>query len=97
MSDNELETEFKSLMETVGKEIDHKVNEASRLLREAVELADKHGIPFYAYVSELGQPYVPQSFEDKWESLDKEDVEELTGVPSYDLESAYGWKHSDVC
>jgi hypothetical protein len=97
MSDNDLEKEFKDLNDTIGKEIDNKINEASKLLREAVELANKHGLPFYAYVSELGQPYVPESFEEKWSDLNKEDVEELTGVSSYDLESAYGWKHSDVC
>lgn len=93
----DLEQEFKTLTETVGKEIDQKVEQASKLLAEAVDLANKHGIPFYAFVSELGQPYVPQSFKDKWDALDKETVEELTSVSSYDLDYAYGWRHSDVC
>jgi len=97
MTEKNLDLEFQTLVETVGKEIDAKIEQASKLLSEATALADQHGIPFYAFVSELGQAYVPESFEDKWGSLDKEDVEELTGVSSYDLESAYGWKHSDVC
>ena len=95
--EQELEQEFKTLTETVGKEIESKIQQARQLIIEAVDLAEKHGIPFYAYVSELGSPYIPETFENKYGVLDKELVEELTGVSSDDLENSPGWRFSSVC
>lgn len=94
MSENKLEEEFKALLDTVGKEIDEKVSAAAKLLDEAIDLSDKHGVPFYSPVSNLGQSYCPTSFTDKFSSLDSDNVRELTEV--YDLEG-YGWEHSDIC
>lgn len=93
----ELEAEFKQLLDSVGAEIEAKLKQATILLREACELSVKHGIPFYAPISILGQCFVPPSFEDKFNRLDYNDVADLTGVPTDELQSAYGWKHSDVC
>lgn len=94
----ELENEFKKLIETVGKQIAAKVAEADRLMDEAIELADEHGIPFYSSgISQLGQAYVPNSFTEKFSELDRTLVEELTDVSEYTLDEAYGWQHSQVC
>lgn len=94
---SELEAEFKQVVDSVGEEIHAKLKQAAKLLREACDLSIQHGIPFYAPVSVLGQCFVPPSFEEKYERLDYNDVADLTGVPTDELQSAYGWKHSDVC
>lgn len=96
---SELEKEFNSLVNTVGQTIQDKLNIAEKALAEACELANKHGIPFEASVSQIGQTYVPSSFSGKFGSLDLEKIEELTKVSSWDLEGDYhrGWHHSQVC
>ncbi len=96
-TNSKLENEFKELLNTVGKEIAEKVKEASKILDEACDLADKHGIPFYSPVSHIGQTYAPKSFKDIFFDLDKEFVEKNTEVSSYDLQYPGGWQHSQVC
>ena len=98
MSNNQLEEEFVALMDSVGEEIAAQIKIATEALRKATELSDQHGIPFYANVSELGQPYVPYSFTDKWKGLDKNLVASYTEVHPGDL-SDYnnGWSTSQVC
>lgn len=96
-SDGRLENEFEELVSTIGEEIHAKVKQAEGLLYEACALADKHGIPFFTNVSLLGQPYVPESFKNKWKELDHDFVTNVTEVAGYDLGSAYGWSHSQVC
>jgi hypothetical protein len=91
-----LEQEFVSLVDTVGKQIQVKLEVARKALEEATELADKFGIPFDAPVSELGQPYVPASFEEKFSELDRPWVEQITGVYEYDLD-INGWRQSQLC
>ena len=97
MSDNELEQEFEKLVDSVGEEIRAHVLTATRALKAATDLADKHGVPFFTNVSFLGQPYVPESFKTAWGSLDKDFVTNLTELTSNDLGYAYGWLHSQVC
>jgi hypothetical protein len=96
-SDGRLEREFEALADAVGAEIQAKLTEAERLLNEACALADEHGLPFHTNVSLLGQPYVPEAFETKWRDLDRDFVANITEVAPYDLSSAYGWQHSQVC
>jgi hypothetical protein len=93
---DQLELEFKALVDTVGQEIKAKVEMAERLLQEAVELADRHGIPFYPSISELGQPYVPPAFKERFGSLDKEAVAELVDMSEYNL-GHVGWRRSQLC
>lgn len=97
VSDARLEKEFETLADSVGAEIQSKLKEAEKLLNEACALADEHGIPFFTNISLLGQPYVPEAFETKWNDLDRDFVANITEVASYDLGSAYGWQHSMVC
>ncbi len=94
---SQLEEQFRQLMDSVGETIKDKVRQAQRLVLEAVQLADEHGIPFFGLVSELGQPYVPYSFADRWSDLDHNFVADLTEVSSSDLGSANGWNNSQVC
>jgi len=93
---DQLELEFKALVDTVGKEIQTKVEMAEKLLDEAVELADRHGIPFYPGISTLGQPYVPASFKERFGALDKELVGDLTDIGEYSLGHT-GWRRSQLC
>ena len=97
LSDGQLEQQFETMADSVGAEIQTKLQQAEKLLNEACELADEHGIPFYTNVSLLGQPYVPEAFQSKWRDLDRDFVANITEVASYDLGSAYGWAHSQVC
>jgi hypothetical protein len=94
---SKLEADFKQLMDTVGEEIFQRVRLAEENLRAAVELSDKHGIPFFSNVSELGQAYVPNSFSNKWKKLSKELVRDLTEVFPDDLKNGDGWSHSQIC
>ena len=96
-SDGKLEAQFEELASTVGEEIQEKIRQAEKLLQEACNLSDQHGIPFFTNVSLLGQPYVPEAFESKWTDLDRDFVANITEVAAGDLGSAYGWQHSQVC
>jgi len=90
-----LEEEFKALVESVGKEIDKKVQESAEALNEACRLAEQHGIPFYSSVSHISQNYVPNSFPDKFGHIDPDFVQAVTEV--YNTADASGWEHSAVC
>lgn len=96
-SDGRLEKEFEALADTIGVEIQDKIKQAEKLLDEACALADEHGMPFFTNVSLLGQPYVPEAFNSKWRDLDRDFAANITEVATYDLSSAYGWQHSQVC
>lgn len=93
-----LETEFQTLVDTIGKQIKEKIDAAEKLLEEATDLSDATGVPFYSSISALAQTYVPASFTNgKFSELDPEFVERITDVSEYDLDSGYGWAHSQVC
>lgn len=94
--EDQLEAEFLALSSTIGEEIKRKVEQAVRCINEARELADRHGIPFYSRVSELGQAYVPNLFADRFDSLDKKTVGSLLDMRTWDLNHSGGWKHSQI-
>jgi len=98
MSDNDkqLESEFLALCSTIGEQIKAKVAQAEKNLAEAVELADKHGIPFDSGVSILGQVYVPPLYHQRFKSLDQETITGLLGLYQYDLDHK-GWERSAIC
>ena len=94
----ELEKEFETLCESVNPKIQAKLKEAMKALEEAEKLAEKHGVPFYASISPLGNSYIPNSFSKKFSELDEQFVTDVTGVYSeYDGFSSGGWVHSAVC
>jgi len=92
-----LELEFLELVETTGKEIQDKLVEATKLLREATELSRKSGLPFRSNISEAGQAYVPSTYPEKFAKLDKDKVADLLEIGTYTLENADGWEHSQIC
>lgn len=94
-----LDAMFEGLVETIGKDIQEKINAAQKLMQEAESLADQHGIPFYSAYSGLGQAYVPSSFYTKFKGIDLELAAEITNVGSWDLDNEYsdGWQHSAIC
>jgi hypothetical protein len=96
MSNDQLEKEFSTLVEYIGKEINDKVKQANLLLQEACELSDRYGVPFRSPISQLEQSYVPESFRNRFKTLDKEEVSELVGMYQDDLDYARGWRHSQV-
>ncbi len=98
MDDNqkELEEEFLALSSTIGEQIKAKVKLAEKYLDEAIELSDKHGIPFDSAVSGLGQSYVPQLYHQRFKPLGKELVADLLDMSQYDLDHR-GWERSAIC
>ena len=95
-----LEKEFQDLIDSVGTEIEGKLEQAKLLLKEAVKLSEENGVPFYSPVSILGETYIPSSFVDKFKALNVDSIAELTGIPAEDLEQnryGRGWNHSQVC
>ena len=95
---NDLEKEFEVLYLSIGEEISKKIKRAEQLLAEAEDLADKFGIPFQADMySNMRGWYVPESFAERFKSLDVEKISELTEISAYRLNRAYGWQHSNIC
>ena len=98
-----LAKEFAQLCQDVGKEIKAKIAEARKSLREAEEIADKHGVPFHSGISPLSNSYVPGSFsKTKFAELDQEvvcEIADVWGEYISDLLGGYhgGWLHSQVC
>lgn len=98
-----LAKEFAEHCKTVQAEIKVKVSEAFRLLREAEDIADKHGVPFRSGISPLSNSYIPKEFsKTKFGALGEEVVCEVSGVwgdyISDLFDSKYGgWLHSAVC
>jgi hypothetical protein len=93
--DSQLEREFRTTANVVLVEIQKKVAESSRLLQEAVDLSEKHGIPFSSSVSFLGQSYTPSTFEEKYGEVDSDLAESITDA--FGCMDGSGWEHSDVC
>lgn len=97
MSD-QLEKEFNTLFNSFGQEIEDKVQQAEKLMNEAIEIADRYGIPFSANMfSSMRGWYVPETFADRFSALDKEMVMELTDISTYRLGRANGWQYSNIC
>lgn len=93
---SDLEQEFADAIANIGAQIQAKVKEASDALAEAVRLSDAHGVPFEADVCQIGQAYVPRSFETKYGTIDKDVAAKLTGIYKYTLDDTWGWEHSQA-
>jgi hypothetical protein len=90
-----LEEKFVKIKNEVGKLIEEQLDIAEAAMNEAVNLSNKHGIPFDSSVSQIYQSYVPSSV--KNHGLSAEQLSDLTGLDKYALEDAYGWLHSMIC
>ena len=95
---SEVGSTIKKNIEIANAAIDNPVNgeKAVKALKEAIKLADKHGIPFHSnvviagtsYVMALENNHVPDSFHDKYGSLDLKKVSKLTDVDESSLRKA---------
>lgn len=92
---SQLEKEFRQLCQEHIPEIRSKIEQATKLLNEACQIADKHGIPFRSTISHIAQPYIPSGFS-AYDELDSDLLEELTNVYPSEVECG-GWQHSAVC
>lgn len=89
---SDLQAKFKEL----HSQLMEKIEIAEQKLKDATDFAREHGIPFSAGISPLYQCYTPEGWEDKWEGLDEEFIQDITD--NYDLdEGDCGWQHSAVC
>lgn len=91
----QLEKEFEEVYKVAIKEIDAKLSIASAAIAEAIKIAEERGIPFHAWVSPLGQPYTPTSYQEKFGELDPDFTAEIADV--WPAEDHVGWKHSSIC
>jgi hypothetical protein len=96
-SDGSLEKSFEELVDTIGEQIKAHIKAAQQAILLATDLADTHGIPFFTEVSEIGQPYIPYSFRDKWADLDPNYVSDLTEIEASELARNGGWSTSQIC
>jgi hypothetical protein len=95
---NQLEKEFEALYKSIGQEIEKKISQAEKLFQEAVELADKFGVPFQTSIfNDQRSFYVPTSFGERFAALDKEFAMDITDIGQYRLGNARGWTHSQIC
>lgn len=92
---NALEKEFDAAYETAQKEIKTHLNAAQACLNQAIEVAEKYGVPFSSHINESrGNAYIPKSLKEKWKYLDREFLfEYVYSEYGYDYG---GWTHSSV-
>jgi hypothetical protein len=99
--ESDLAKEFKALCADVHAQIDAKLDEARKALREAQAIADKHGVPFRSGISPLSNSYVPANFStSKFSKLDSDEICDISGVYGEyirDMLDCGGWLHSAVC
>lgn len=92
-----MEKEFEKLSNKISEEINIKLNEAAIKLNEAIEIAEKHGVPFSSGISFLPNSYVPTTMRTMHPNLSDEFMSETTGIYDDDCFDGHGWYHSDVC
>src|SRR5277367_6154618 len=95
--EDELEAEFKAVVEAHLEEIEEQIQIATDAISKAEELSEKYGLPFRAGVSPLRQSYYPTTFHSKFGSLDQAVVSDITGAYSEYHNDGAGWEHSAVC
>lgn len=97
---NQLEREFYQMATSVNEQIETRLELARKALEEACNIADEFGVPFRSHgVSQLGQSYIPKSFYDKYDGIDRDLVHELTDTypPTDDDYQKVGWERSALC
>lgn len=93
--DNQLEAEFRVLVNFIGKEIDSKLEKANKLMNEAIALSEKYGVPFRADVSSTSQSFTPRTYQERFQNLDEETAQDILGM-SVDPGN-WGWERSAIC
>jgi len=95
--EDELEAEFKAVVEAHMEEIEEQVEIAAQAIKKAEELSEKYGLPFRSSITPLSQSYHPASYSEKFSGLDYEFVANVTGAYSVYHNDGDGWEHSAVC
>ncbi len=90
-----MEEEFKTLVESVSKEIQNNIETANKYLQIAVDLSKKHGIPFDSNISPISQSYKPNSYGAL--TIEQQDI--ISDVVEFDSNyyDRNGWQHSRAC
>lgn len=94
---NALETKFAEVVATVQSQIEENLKKADDFLRAAEKISVENGVPFSSPVSRLRQNFWPASVDKKFQDLDSEFIESLTGVYHNSEYDGEGWAHSAVC
>ena len=100
MSEESFEAEwnlFEQTFNSVHEQIQSKIAAAAKLLDEATDLADKHGVPFRPNVgTPFRMSYIPDSFKEKFPDVaDGSDWCDFTGAHG---DTYYGgWQSSQTC
>lgn len=76
---SKLEEKFREAMASADTEIESHLKIARSALAQAVAVSEKYGVPFRSDIVEMGRDrqYVPNSYSQKWENLDREVLEEF--------------------
>lgn len=94
--DSEAERQFRAVAADASRRIEEKLALASKYLDEAVEISDETGVPFHTGISFLSQSYFPGNTGEKFEDVDSEFVNEISGAYHSEY-GEQGWQHSAVC
>ena len=100
MSEESFEAEWNKFEETfnsIHAQIQAKMAEANRAIKEATALAEEHGIPFRPqYGTPFRMSYIPDSFSEKFPEVSESDGwQDLTNAHGgYDYT---GWQQSQTC
>lgn len=89
--------QFRQSFDEHHPEIQAKLAAAGKLIAEAEEIAEKHGLPFRPKAALLGfrMSYIPDSMEKKWPGLESDDWTEIANAwGGYDYS---GWQASQTC
>jgi hypothetical protein len=102
MSEESYEKEWKLFEETfntIHPQIQAKLAEAAKALREATTLAEKHGIPFRPQVgTPFRMSYIPDSFEEKFPEVSKDGDYAWSDLTNAHSGGDYaGWQQSQTC
>ena len=90
--DSELEREFRNAADAAHNLINVKLQEASKLLDEAVKISEECGVPFHTEISYVGNAYLPESAKKKFPNLDFESMKDISGS-DHEYDSP-GWENS---
>ena len=63
------EDRFKESVRVVQNAIQLKISAAKKIIAEAYSISDKYGIPFEPQINEGYEPYIPNSFYEKWKMI----------------------------
>jgi len=93
-----IEAEYRKTVKKFLPKIEAKLSQAEKLINEATDIADEHGIPFYG-ICPLSQQYTPEGVPTLHDDVDcnQKLFEEITGCSPDSEYGNTGWEHSASC